>query len=129
MTISVGAVTLSDDLIWENEFEDASIGQGVNTTILGNIVINTNPLSGGRTVQLTARNTGGAIYGFFTRLQIQNLKTYEANGTEVLFTYGTQSFNVVVKAGGISVKPLLPKVGQGYSDYYTGTVILLETGA
>lgn len=127
MTISIGAVILSDDLIWENEFEDASIGQGINITILGNVVITTNPLTGGRTVELTARETGGAIYGYFTRSQIQTIKSYEADGTVVLFTYGVQSFNVVIKAGGVSVKPLLPKEGQGYDDYYTGTIILLES--
>ena len=126
MTISIGAVVLSDDLIWENEFVDASIGQGYNITILGNVVINTNPLQGGRTVNLTARNTGGAIYGFFTRTQVESIKTLEAAGTEIAFVYGSQSFDVVVKAGGVSVKPLLPKEGQGYDDYYTGTIILLE---
>ena len=126
MTISIGTVTLSDDLVWENEFASPRIGQSIKTTIGGTTVVHTDPKAGGRVVQLVAARRNNAIYGFFTRSQIQSLETYQKNGTVVAFVYGSETFNVVIRAGGINVQPLLAKQGQGVDDYYTGTITMVE---
>ena len=126
MTISLGSLTLSSDLIWKNEFASAAIGQSVMVTIGGSIHVHSDPLNGGRIIVLASQLKNNAIYGYFTREQIQAISEYERNGTTILFVYGSQSFNVKVSAGGIDVEPLLAKVGQGVDDYYTGTVTLIE---
>jgi hypothetical protein len=126
MTISLNAVTLSSDLLWVNEFQSPRIGQSIMTTIGGETVVHTDPLVGGREVTLSAERRGNAIYGFYTRQQILDIETLEQNGSIVPFVYGTQFFNIIVKAGSIRVEALLPAVNQGYDDYYIGQITLLE---
>ena len=126
MSISIGAITLSNDLVWKNEFESPSIGQSVMTTIGGENVVHTDPLSGGREIVLSAERRNNAIYGYYTRQHILDIQAYEQSGNTVTFVYGSQSLTVKIKAGGIKVEPLMPVVDQGYSDYYIGTVTLIE---
>ncbi|MFA6711467.1 MAG: hypothetical protein WCS33_01985 [Candidatus Caldatribacteriota bacterium] len=126
MTISLGILTLSNDLIWKNEFASPAIGQSVMITIGGSVHVHTDPLNGGREIVLGTQFKNNALYGYFTRSQIQTISEYERNGTTVELVYEDQSFNVKVKAGGIDVEPLLAKAGQGVDDYYSGNVTLIE---
>lgn len=124
--IKLNGVELSPDLIWSNEFGDIAISQQQSVTVLGNKVINTLPIQGCREVTLSSVRSGSSMYGYYTRTQIQQIKELERSGTVVNFIYETQSFNVVVQAGSIDVAPLLAKANQGYDDYYTGSITLLE---
>ena len=124
--ISIGGVVLSPDLRWEDEFGSPAVAQSFNTTILGNSVYQNMPLSGARTISLSAVRSGNATYGYFTRAQIQSIKEFEAAGTAVTFVYEDQTLNVVIISGGVKVRPFLAKANQGVDDYYTGSIAMRE---
>lgn len=124
--ISVGGLQLSDDLIWENEFDSPGLAQSVRPTLLGRQVVQSAPRQGGREVVLQASQEGSNVYGYFTRGQAQALKAMEEAGEPVSFVYGAQQFQVVIKAGGLNVRPLQPTVEQLGGDYYVGSLTMIE---
>lgn len=126
MTISLGGLVLSDDLIIENIYNAASIGQSENITIGGSPVVHSDPQSGGRNFLLTTHMLNGHHVGTFTTAQLDTLKAHETSGSEIVFIYETQTFNIKIKAGGFNVKPLLPKANQSATDLHVGSITLIE---
>lgn len=124
--ISLNGVTLSEDLLWSNEFDTPAISQNIQRTILGVQIIQNMPIVGGRVVNLVAVVNGSEYFGFFTRSQIQEFKLLEQSGSSVVFHYEGQEFNVVIQTGGVQVQPLLPRPNQDTADLYSGTLILIE---
>ncbi len=124
--ITLNGETLSEDLIWDNEFGNPSISQNVQRTILGNLVIQSLPLSGGRTINLVAVASGNAYEGFFTRTQIVAFKAIEQAGSTVVFHYEGTDYDVKIQAGGVQVTPLQPRPNQDDGDLYSGTLTLIE---
>lgn len=124
--ISLNGVTLSDDLIWENEFDNPSISQNVQRTILGNLIVQQLPISNGRIINLTAVSSGNTYEGFFTRSQIIQFKELERLGTTIIFQYEGADYNVKIQAGGVQVAPLQPRPNQDGDDLYSGQLILIE---
>ena len=124
MTITLGGVSLSEDLIWEDEFDSNAIGQNARLTIHGATVVQSMPISDNRTVTLVAAQRGSSIYGYYTRVQILQFKAWEAAGSTLSFVYDTTTVNVVILAGGVQMKPLLAKQGQGVDDYYLGSLAM-----
>lgn len=124
--ISLNGVTLSEDLIWENEFDSPAISQNTQRTILGNLVIQNLPLSKGRTINLVANSDGNSYEGFFTREQIIEFKVLEQSGADITFHYEGTDYNVKIQAGGVQVTPLIPRPNQAIGDLYSGTLILIE---
>ena len=124
--ISLNGVTLSDDLIWENEFDSPVISQNTQRTILGNLIIQSLPINKGRTINLTAVTEGDVYFGYFTRLQIINFKSLEQLGLTVVFHYEGTDYDVRVQAGGVQVTPLIPRPNQDVTDLYSGVLTLIE---
>jgi len=123
--ITLNGVTLSEDLIWENEFGHAEVTQTIQRTVLGNTVISSFPKQAGEIINLTAVSTGGTYFGSFTRTQIQAFKVLETNVTPVAFHYEGQDFTVIIQSGGVQVEPLLPRPNQEATDLYTGILTLV----
>lgn len=124
--ISLNGVTLDDDLIWEGEYDSPVIAQNLQRTILGVLVVQNLPQVKGRIINLTATGSGNTFSGSFTRSQIEGFKILEQTGTVVEFIYETQTLNVIIQAGGIQVRPLLPRPNQASTDLYIGTITLIE---
>lgn len=124
--ITLNGVTLSEDLLWDGEFDNPVISQNVQRTLLGVQIIQNMPIVGGRIVSLVAISNGSEYQGFYTRSQIQEFKALEEAGTPIVFHYEGQEFNVVIQAGGIQVQPLIPRPNQDVADLYSGTLILIE---
>lgn len=125
--ISLGGISLSDDLRLQGEFDDAVSSLNVDRTISGRLVIQKASLSKGRQFVLSATQSGNQYSGYFTRLQLEQLKDIERNNTQISFVYGTQIHQVLILPGTINVVPLLD-YGDEFSDVdiYTGTITLLE---
>lgn len=127
MTISIGSIALSEDLVWTNEFDYAAISQSVRPLLGGGSVVqqafNTTQ---GREIELTARGGGKQFDGYFTRLQVQQLKALEATGSQVSFVYNATTLNVVIKSNGVDVTPALPRPDQVDTDWYSGTITMIE---
>jgi len=124
--ITLNGVTLSEDLLWENEFDNPTISQNIKRTLLGVQIVQNMPLVGGRVINLSAIASGSEYSGFFTRSQIQEFKNLEEAGMSVVFHYEGQEFNVVVQAEGVQVQSLIPRPNHDTTDLYSGTLILIE---
>jgi hypothetical protein len=124
--ISLNGVTLDDDLIWDGEFDSPYIAQNLQRTILGILVVQNLPQVKGRIITLTASASGNEYTGHFTRSQIEGIKVLEQTGTVVEFIYESQTMNVIIQAGGVQVRPLIPRPNQASTDLYIGTVTLIE---
>lgn len=125
--ISLGAITLSDELRLEGEFNDAVSSLTVNRAISGRLVIQKGNIIKGRQFVLSATRSGNQYSGSFTRLQVESLKDYAQNNTQITFVYGSQTHEVLIMPGSIQVVPLLD-YGDEFqdTDLYTGTITLLE---
>jgi hypothetical protein len=124
--ISLNGVTLSEDLLWENEFDNPGISQNTKRTLLGNLVIQNMPLSAGRVINLTAVSEGNSYSGFFTREQVIEFKRLEELGASMIFHYEGTDYNVTIMAGGVQVSPIQPRPNQDTTDLYSGVLILIE---
>ncbi len=56
--ISLNGVTLSEDLLWENEFDTPAISENIQRTLLGVQIVQHMPLVGGRIIKLAAIANG-----------------------------------------------------------------------
>lgn len=126
MTISLNGVLLDDDLYWEEEYSDEAASQNILRTVLGNLVLQTMPITSGQFIYLTAKKEGEGYVGFFTRTQIEGFKILEASATPVTFVFGSETFTVVVKAGGVQMEPLFPFINKSSSDKYIGVLTLIK---
>lgn len=128
--ISASVIVLSDDLIWENEFDSPVTAQQVKVTLGGHTIVSSSPLIAGEEINLTARSSGSEISGYYTREQIIQLKVLERTQETFELVYGNQTFeSVLVKAGGVLVSPAIPRPDQDVSDWYSGTVTFINKGA
>ena len=126
MTISLNSVILDDDLYWEEEYNYPSVVQSIFHTVLGQVIVQSTPLTGGHDIVLSARNERDGYVGFFTREQIEGFKLLEKEATPVIFIFGSDSYMVIIKAGGIQVEPLFPYTTKSSSDKFIGSLILIK---
>jgi len=124
MTISVGGVTLPDDMTWEDEFDGAEVAVAQNHTIGGRAITDAMTLEGGRTFTLASRRIGDEIYGALTRTQVQALKAVERAGLTVSFIYESQTFLVKVKA--VQMRLAFERPNPDSDDEYTGSIAMAE---
>ena len=125
MSITLNGVTLQQDLLWTNEFDQGTITQTQQRSVLGNLIVNNFGKVEGREIHLESVRSGESFSGYFTREQVQAFKVLESSAAQVVFEYEGQSFTVFVKADGVQVRPLLPRPNQVTTDYYTGTLVLV----
>jgi hypothetical protein len=127
--ISLNGVTLHNELLWEGEFDDPLISQNIQRTIKGSLIVqNLSVAEEGRIINLTARLSGSSVFGYFTKTQVKGFKLLEKTGATVVFIYESTQLNVIVKAGGVNMRPLIPRPNQQDTDLYTGVLTLIEIG-
>lgn len=126
MAISINAIALSDQLIIHDEFAQNAVGQSSRVKINGVRVVQNSPLLKRPEIVLGSQSIAGGFSGYFTRDQLIALKALEQAQTTVVFIHESQTFNVVIKAGGIDVVPILPRPNQVGTDWYTGTITMIE---
>jgi hypothetical protein len=126
MTISIGGITLSDDLIWENEFDYPEVAQSARTLLGGGTWVQSTALSKRPEIKLSAIGSGTSFSGYFTYTQLGSLKSIERSQAVVNFVYGSVTKSVVIQANGIDVQPVLPRPDTEGSDMYIGTITMIE---
>ena len=127
MASSLGAISFeSVDLILHNEFAYNAVAQSARVKLNGAMVVQNSPLLTRKELVFGSQNVGGGFSGYFLKTEVVALKALEASQTTVTFTYESQTFSVVLKAGGIDVTPILPRPNQADTDYYTGTITMIQ---
>jgi len=125
MAISLGGVTLCKDLIWEAPMGHPNRAYSRRVTLLGKIIVQHSPISG-REISLTTVSTANGSIGYYLKSQLDELRVFEKAVTEIPFIYESESLQVIIAPGGIDVTPLVPRPGPASTDYYTGSVQLIE---
>ena len=125
MSISLGGVSLNDNLIWENRNSYPLNAYSRRVTVSGRVVLQHSSVDGREIILSTIATSGGTI-GYFTKNQIDSIKGFENNMSVVSFVYESDTINVVVRPGGVNVDPVTPRPNQGASDWFLGTINLIE---
>lgn len=121
----IGSYTLHPGVLWVNELTAPAVAQQITRTILSNTHIYHNPITN-REMIIEAKDSGNRARGYFTREQVEYLRTAEQNGTTVVLQYRGVSYNTIVKAGGVQLSPKKEIESVSNEDFYTGTVTLQE---
>jgi hypothetical protein len=124
--ISLGSITLSQDLIWLNEFDNPVLAQSTRRVIGGRSFIQGKPIIKGREIILASIMSGNKISGYYTRSQIKEITELARTQTTVVLVYESTVMNVIVKADGIKVRPTLPRPNIEDDDWYSGTITMKE---
>ncbi len=120
--------TLHSGIIWENEFTRAAASQDIEYTLLNNVVIHSIPDTLNEFV-ISSADRGSGSRGYFSRDQIVHFRSLEQSATEIVLKYRGISYNVIIKAGSIKVKPKRETESVSDSDIYTGSITLIEVGS
>lgn len=121
--ITLGSVTLSDNLLWIDEFESDQVAQNQVRLIGGGQLIEETPLLKGRPITLG----GGA--GWISRTTLIALRTLEAAGAETytLTLNDARTFQVAFRRpNAIRAVPVIPQNNPTGSDFYDLTLQLIE---
>lgn len=127
MAITLGAVTLSDHLIWEDEIgSDESVAQTTKRTLGGNLVVISQQLSKGKPITLVASES----QGWLTKAQVQAVEALaESAGAVLPLVIGARNFTVMFRheeSPAFIAEPL-DQIGAQAPDtgYYTAIIKLM----
>lgn len=124
-TITLGGTQLSGSLQWTDRYNFSSIAQTTERTLSGNLVIFNASLVSGMPITLEATQDTG----WFTGAMVTAIRTMAdtLNGTFALDWHQEESYNVKFMHDdppAIQFTPLVGKVPQTGTDYFTGTIKL-----
>lgn len=119
--ITLGGVTLPEDMQWTNEFTGWKRGQNVQTGVHGSLIVQEAARSSGRPITLTTGADNGGAVPYATVLAVQAL--IDAGGTLALSIprQGDVLSNFSVRfdhANPIEARPLAFMVPPADSDWY-----------
>lgn len=121
MTVSLGGVSLSDDLVLEGIETARRVTYSSRRTLAGRHVLQVGPpLSGGRTISLQSEN-------HITHAKLLAIKAVEAAGAVVTLVHHRGTFSVLI----VSIEmepdsPLANPADDSTVPWYSGTITMLE---
>lgn len=123
MTISLGGVALSPDMIWSDKFQSSPVAQTVQRTLGGTLVYHTSSLEAGRPITLEARQD----MGWLTETQVEALAALAAiPGNKMTLIINSDSYQVIFRHESPPALDFTPLVeGREPSLYYRGVLKLL----
>ena len=124
MTVSIGGITLSDDLRLRGIKNQSLALMSVRRTMGGRVVIQTLRMEAGRPLVLEAFRDGNATYGYFTGSQIDQICALRDASTEVTLVHHLGTFQVIVTA--VDVEDIKGVADPASTDEYSGTITLIE---
>lgn len=123
--MNIGGFELHAGVLWENELTTPAAAQQITRTVLDNIVVYQTPMSK-HEMQIVARDSGNRVRGYFTREFLDYLRAAEASGATVVVQHRGNTYNTIVKAGGLDVQPKKEIENITSDDVYTGTITLQQ---
>lgn len=128
MAITLGGVTLHDNLIWDNRNSYPLNSSSRRVTVQGRVILQHSSVDGREIVLSTVSTSSGTI-GYFTFAHLKSIRGFENNVSVVPFVYETETMNVIVEPGGINVEPVIPRPTYGVSDWFLGSIKLIEVSS
>lgn len=122
--MQLGAITLPDDLLWQDEFAHDPVAQSLTRTEGGALIVEETALAAGRPITLV----GGQDAGWITRAQLVALRALaDTANTEHLLTLNDgRTFDVVfARPGAIEAEPIVPFNLPLTGDFYALSLKLI----
>lgn len=120
LTIAATVLELPRDLVWADEFDYSPVGQQIEPTLTGALVIQEGVLQAGRPITLE----GGDNFAWIRRADLVVLRntTLAAGTTMTLTLHDGRSFPVIWSRGDspISAQPIYPTPIPDAQTYYNG---------
>lgn len=124
-TLAYGAITitLSDDLLWSDEYEWTAVEQQRSYSLSGALIVDVGVKAAGRPITLA----GDDDYGWITRDVLDDLRTAaDLPGQEFTLTLRGVAHTVIFDADPISARPVLDMRDPDDADHYIATLKFLE---
>ena len=123
--ITLGGLTLNDDLIWVDRFTYSPIAQSTDRLLAGTLVVHNQTLQKGQPITLEANESTG----WFTTPMVTQIMTWAATpGQELTFNFHNEvSYQVAFNhedAPAVEFNPIVFRVPYATTDYFTGTLKL-----
>jgi hypothetical protein len=119
MAVFLGAISLSDDLVLSGIETAPDIVVSQKRTLAGRSIIQTSPVSGGRTLTLSGER-------HFTLAQVQSIKAMAAIGQPVTLTHHRGTFQVLVTATALDPDDSGLHSNPTSAEWYSGDITLIE---
>ena len=107
MSITLDAITLPADLLWEDEFDWSPIAASTEYAVTGALIVDTAARLAGRPITLVADDDRAWI----TRTTLQAIYAKTATpGTQMTLVIGAATYTVIWRTGSepISARPIFP---------------------
>ena len=125
MSVILGGVILSDDMVIDNNFSWEPFSGSITRTLGGRVCYYAVEGTGGKPIDLVATKESGWI----TYATYKQLKGLIDVNTPLILIYGSDSYNVIFRFDNppvLDFKPLLNRSNLEDNDYMYGTIKLLE---
>jgi len=124
MTITLGGVTVSDDMYLSGLESNSQVAVEQQRTIDGVSVARVKANPGGRILTLGSQNRSGALQGFWEWSVISQIKSLELAAQSVILNYRGTQYTVYITS--TNFEPFLQFEIESSTKKFTGTVSLLE---
>lgn len=125
MTITLGSVTISDNMYLGGVTEAAQTAAQQVRTVEGNSILTTVSTPGGRTITLETQQVNGGIQGIWCQSVIDAVKALESNNTAVVLAHHGTTYNVKI-TDTTDLSPLFSWEPVGVNKKYTGKITTIE---
>jgi hypothetical protein len=108
MAITLGAITLPDTLVWEDEFTWSPVAQSTEYSLDGALIIQESARQAGRPITLVGKSDGTAHTGGITLTNLRLLQTAlnVLGATWTLTLHDARAFTVAVRDNPLEAEPL-----------------------
>jgi len=123
MTVTLGALTLDDNLQLRGVEAMSLATVNVSRTILGRTILDTAPAPAGHPLELTADRDGDGLRGLFLQSQINAINALRAAVTQVTLAHPRWTGQVIVV--GVGVEPVFDVNNPPTDWWFSGSIQLL----
>jgi len=124
MTVSLGGITLSEDLELNGVINNPNVLAQINQTLGGNIVIDGLTMFSGKELVLGSTSSANSFSGFFIKEQVDQLAVFRDTLQTLELIHHLGVFSVIITE--IELQVVNERVDPDSSTWYIGTVTMIE---
>ena len=123
MTVTLDAITLPADLLWNDEYAYTPVKQTISTAVDGSLIVEAAAAQAGRPITLA----GGDDYAWCSRATLEALRLKQAQpGLVMTLTVLSVPHSVLFVQPGITAKPIQDFSNPANGDWYAVTLKFIE---